>query len=197
MFVVKFNEKVTLGLPDTIRFTNRLDELETAIRNAPAIGQTALYDAVLEAQARLRNGSCDQKVVIIISDAGDNASAQSLADVLKSAWLSSALVYTIGIFDEQDADRNPGVLRRLARATGGEAFFPARLSEVISICERSAREIRNQYTIGYLSGSQAQPGTYRSIRVAARAAAGRLSVRARAGYIARGESRPIRDEGAR
>lgn len=193
VFVVNFNEKVTLGLPGRIRFTNRLDELESAIRNAPASGQTALYDAVFEAQERLQTGSCDKKVIIIISDGGDNASAHSLADVLKSAGLSSALVYTIGIFDEEDADRNPGVLRRLARATGGEAFFPGQLSDVVSICERIAREIRNQYTIGYLSGSEAQPGTYRSIRVVAGAAGGgKLSVRARDGYTVSGESRPVR-----
>lgn len=198
VFVVNFNEKVTLGLPGPIRFTNRLDELEFAIRNAPAVGKTALYDAVFEAHERLQTGSCDKKVLIIISDGGDNASAHSLADVLKSAGLSSALVYTIGIFDAEDADRNPGVLRRLARTTGGEAFIPGQLSDVVSICERIAREIRNQYTIGYLSETEAQPGTYRSIRVVARAAGGgKLSVRARAGYTSRGESRPIRDESPR
>lgn len=198
VFVVNFNETVTLGLAGTIRFTNRLHELESAIWNAPAIGQTALYDAVFEAQERLQNGSWDKRVLIIISDGGDNASAHSLADVLKSAGLSSALVYTIGIFDEEDADRNPGVLRRLARATGGEAFFPGESSDVVSICERIAREIRTQYTIGYISGSEAPPGTYRSIRVVAGAAGGgKLSVRARAGYTARSESRPIRDESPR
>lgn len=198
VFVVNFSEKVTLGLPHPIRFTSRLNELESAIRNAPAIGQTALYDAVLEAQERLQTGSCDKKVLIVISDGGDNASAHSLADVLKRASLSSALVYTIGIFDEEDADRNPDVLRHLARATGGEAFFPAELGDVVSICERIAREIRNQYTIGYLSGGEAQPGTYRSIRVVARpTGGGKLSVRARAGYTSRGKSRPIRDESPR
>ena len=95
-------------------------------------------------------------------------------------------------------DRNPGVLRRLARATGGEAFFPGQLNEVVAICERIARDIRNQYTIGYVSTSTAQPGAYRSIRVVAGAAGhGKLFVRARAGYIAGGESRPVKDEGAK
>ncbi len=198
VFVVNFNEKVTLGLPRTIPFTNRVDELESAIRNAPAIGQTALYDAVFEAQQRLHTGSWDKKVLIIISDGGDNASAHTLADVLGRAGLSSALVYTIGIFDEDDPDRNPGVLRRLARATGGEAFFPAQRSDVIRICERIAREIRNHYTIGYLSESEAQPGAYRRIRVVAGAAGGgKLSVRAREGYTVRGESRPVRDQSPR
>src|SRR5205823_6794325 len=136
------------------------------------------------------------KALIVISDGGDNASAHKLAEVLKMAEQSSALVYTIGIFDEENRDRNPKVLRRLARATGGEAFFPGQLHEVVAICERIARDIRNQYTLGYVSSNAAQPGAYRAIRVVARATGkGKLLVRTRSGYIAVGESRPLKNEG--
>jgi VWFA-related protein len=197
MFVVNFNEKVTLGLPDEIPLTNRSDDLARAISNTPAIGRTALYDAVIEAQERLQAGSIDKKVLIVISDGGDNASRHSLAEALKMSEQSSALVYTIGIFDEDDRDKNLQVLKRLAQATGGEAFFPGQLSEVVAICERIARDIRHQYTLGYVSSSAARPGAYRKIRVVARATGkGRLYVRTRSGYIAAGESRPVKDEGA-
>jgi VWFA-related protein len=80
------------------------------------------------------------------------------------------------------------VLNRLAEATGGEAFFPHELSEVVGICERIARDIRNQYTIGYVPANAANTSAYRTIRVAAHRAGGRLFVRTRAGYIAGGES---------
>jgi VWFA-related protein len=198
MFVVNFNEHVTLGLPVAMHFTNRVDALESAILRAPATGQTALYDAVARGFERLQIGGREKKVLIVISDGGDNASVHTLADVLKIAGQSSALVYTIGVFDEEDPDRNPEVLRRLARATGGEAFFPGQLSEVVEICERIARDIRNQYTVGYVPTSTAQPGVYRSIRMNARAAGyGKLFVRTRSGYIAGGESRPVKDEAAK
>ena len=151
MFVVNFNEKVSLGLPANLPFSNRPEDLGSAIANAPTTGRTALYDAVFEARKRLLAGSREKKVLIVISDGGDNASAHTLAEVLKMAGQSTILVYTIGIFDDTDADRNPGVLRRLAGVTGGEAFFPGEYSEAIGICERIARDIRNQYTIGYLS----------------------------------------------
>jgi Ca-activated chloride channel homolog len=191
MFVVNFNENVTLGLPDTIRFTNRSDELERAISRTPATGQTALYDAVGEALERLQAGSRDKKVMIVISDGGDNASARSLAQILKMAGQSSALVYAIGIFDDEDPDRNPNVLTRLARATGGEAFIPGHSNTLAAVCERIARDIRHQYTIGYVSTNAAQPGTYRAVRVAARAAGkSKLFVRTRAGYNASGEPPP-------
>jgi Ca-activated chloride channel family protein len=187
MFVVNFNEKVTLGLPVGTSFTDRADELERAIGNTPAVGQTALYDAVVEGLGKLQSGGPEKKVLIVISDGGDNASAFHLPEILKRVEQSSAVVYTVGIFDEEDPDRNPGVLTRLARSTGGEAFFPARTDEVVAICERIARDIRNQYTIGYLSNSTAPPGATRTIRMVARAAGkGELSVRTRSGYMAGG-----------
>jgi Ca-activated chloride channel family protein len=187
LFVVNFNEKVTLGLPGDMGFTSNADVLERAISSRPAIGQTALYDAVYKALGQLQSGGPEKKVLIVISDGGDNASALGLSEVLRKAELSSATVYTIGIFDEEDPDRNPGVLSRLARATGGEAFFPGQPNEVVAICERIARDIRNQYTIGFVSNNTAQPGALRAIRIAARAAGkSSLSVRTRSSYIAPG-----------
>jgi Ca-activated chloride channel family protein len=191
MFVVNFNENVSLGLPGAIRFTNCPDELDRAILKTPATGQTALYDAVGAALGQVQSGSRDKHVLIVISDGGDNASALSLAQVLKTARQSSVLVYTIGIFDEDDPDRNPGVLRRLARATGGEAFFPGASDALAAVCERIARDIRHQYTIGYVSTNPVHPGAYRTIRVTAAASGhGELFVRTRAGYIAAGNPRP-------
>jgi len=104
---------------------------------------------------------------------------------MKLAGLSSAVIYTIGLFDVKDPDRNPGVLRRLARATGGDVFLPEQPGEVVSICERIAHDIRHQYTIGYVPTNPSRDGAYHAIRVLARAK-GRdgLSVRTRTGYIA-------------
>ena len=115
---------MSLGLPRTIRFTDSTAELENAITAAPTGGQTALYDAIAKALEELQAGSRDKKVLIVVSDGGDNASAHSLAQVMKLAEQSSAVIYTVGLFDEEDPDRNPGVLKRLAQATGGEAFLP-------------------------------------------------------------------------
>jgi len=190
MFVVNFNERVSMGLPGTFRFTNSTSELDSAIRAAPTGGMTALYDAIAKALEELQAGSRDKKVLIVVSDGGDNASTHSLAQIMKLAGQSSAVIYTVGVFDGEDPDRNPSVLKRLARATGGEAFFPGELSEVVAICERIARDIRHQYTIGYVPITLPRDGAYRAVRVVAGAKGGdRLSVRTRTGYIAGGEPR--------
>jgi VWFA-related protein len=124
------------------------------------------------------------KVLIVISDGGDNRSKLNLAQVMRLAAESNAVIYTVGLFDENDPDRNPGVLKRLAQATGGEAFLPSEVSEVVAICKRIARDIRHQYTIGYVPLNQTHDGAYRTIRVVAREKGhDKLSVRTRTGYI--------------
>jgi hypothetical protein len=124
MFVVNFNEKVSLGLPAAIRFTNNTVELGNAITTKPAGGQTALYDAIAKALDELQGGSRDKKVLIVVSDGGDNASARKLVQVMKLAEASSAVIYTIGLFDEDDPDRNPGVLGAWRRPPAEKPSFP-------------------------------------------------------------------------
>jgi VWFA-related protein len=198
MFIVNFNEFVTLGLPISTPFTNDPNELERAISKTPADGQTALYDAIGEALSLLQRGRRAKKVLIVISDGGDNASRRTLDQVLVMAGQSSAIIYTIGTFDAEDEDANPRVLRRLARTTGGEAFFPEHHQAVVEICERIANDIRNQYILGYVSTNPSRNGTYRAMRVVAKAPRlGKLSVRTRAGYIAGGDSAPAAGGGTR
>ncbi len=185
LFVVNFNEYVTLGLPAAIRFTRRFDELTRAIANTPANGQTALYDAIATALERVQTDTREKKALIVISDGGDNASKRTLAEVLVLAERSNVLLYTLGIFEPTDPDRNPGALKRLAAATGGEAYFPSTREAIVAAAERIARDIRSQYIIGYTSNSARQPNAYRKIRVVADSMErGKLIVRARAGYRA-------------
>ncbi len=188
MFIVNFNEKAALGLPPDRHFSNSPEELEKAILSAPLAGQTAVYDAVALALTRLPVGGPQKKVLIVISDGGDNTSTLKLAELLKLTGQSSALIYAIGIFDENETDRNPTALRRLASASGGAAYFPEKTTDVIELCESIAHEIRNQYTVGYISSNPPKPGVFRPVKVTAHAPGkGHLVVRARTGYIAAGD----------
>jgi VWFA-related protein len=183
MFVVNFNDHVHFGLPKEMLFTDRQDQLQLALSSIRAIGKTSLYDGIATALDHLMQGNCDKKVLILISDGGDNASKHSLAKVIDMAKHSAAIIYTIGIFDEQDEDKNLSVLNRFAKETGGEAFFPESSKEIASICEKIARDIRNQYTLSYVPKTSKQDGEYRTLDVTASAPRrGRLSVRTRAGY---------------
>lgn len=185
MFVVNFNEKVSFGLPSNTPFTDRVSQLEVALSGIRASGRTALYDAVAAAVEHLEQGNRDKKVLVVISDGGDNTSKHKLADIITLTEQPDTIIYTIGIFDDADPDRNPGVLKRLAKNTGGEAFLPESPRDVTSICERIARDIRNQYTIAYVPTNRKRDGRHRAVQVKAGAPGrGRLSVRTRTGYFA-------------
>lgn len=186
MFVVHFNENVWFGLPANTPFTDQEAQLQAALSRINADGMTALYDATAAALEHLKNGKWDKKVLVVISDGADNASKHTRAQIMALAEQSSAIIYTVGLFQMEDPDRNPGVLKQLARATGGEAFLPQSLRRVVPTCEQIARDIRNQYTITYVPTNVKQDGAYRAIEVKAAASGhGRLTVRTRAGYYAR------------
>jgi len=185
MFVVNFNEHVSFGLPGNKPFTDQLDELEGALSRISTTGETALYDAVAASLERLDKGNRDKKALIVISDGGDNASTRKLSQIMAAARRSGATIYTVGIYDEDDSDRNPHVLKQLASDTGGEAFFPQSPKDLVGICERIAHEIRNQYTIAYVPSNRKQDGAYRTIRVKVSVPGqGGLSIRTRPGYYA-------------
>ena len=186
IFVVNFNEHVSMGLPENVPFTNDAAQLEAALSRNSLTGMTALYDAITVGIEQLRKGKWDKKALIVVSDGGDNASEHNLAQVMSMVNHSNALIYTLGIFDESDDDQNPHVLKQLSRASGGEAFFPDTLQEILPICERIARDLRSQYTITFAPTNKKQDGGYRAIEVKARESSRgtRLSVITRSGYSA-------------
>ena len=190
IFVVNFNERAYLGLPDTQLFSASPEELTRALNAIPPSGQTGLYNAIDLGLTHLKQAKLDKKVLIVISDGGDNASRQTLQQVLQAAERSNVIIYTIGLFDEYDEDRNPGVLKRLARETGGECFLPDKTSKIVPICERIAADIRHQYTLGYAPSEVTMDSAYRTIQVIAAGPNGRkYGVRTRAGYLASPKSR--------
>jgi Ca-activated chloride channel homolog len=184
MFVVNFNQRVSLGLPKSVPFTSDLRQLRDALSRTPPVGNTALYDGIATALEHLKAGSRERKALIVVTDGGDNASHMRFQDLLKKAESSNAIIYTIGIFDPSYSGENPQALKRLAKVTGGRAYFPESVSEVSDVARQIARDIRQQYTIGYIPSRRASQGEYRTIRVTVKAAGlGKLYVRTRAGYL--------------
>jgi Ca-activated chloride channel homolog len=183
MFTVNFNENVWPGLPPTHPFTNNHEELREALGRSGARGRTALFDGISSALQQLDRGSKPRKVLIVVSDGGDNASRLRFDDVMNAALRKDVVIYTIGIFDPNTGDANPGVLRKLAASTGGESFFPERNEQITPIFERIARDIRSSYAIGYVPPPGARDSA-RKVRVEISPSDHRkLKVRTRSAYI--------------
>ncbi len=183
MFTVNFNEEVWKGLPPAIAFTTDFEELRRALLRSGARGQTALFDAIKTALNHLEQGHEEKKVLVVVSDGGDNASKTTYDQVLDTALRMDAIIYTIGVYDEYATEAKPDLLKKLAESTGGASFFPQDPSEATQILQRVAAEIRSGYTLGYSPAAAA--GGFRTIRVGVHAPDGRkLNVRARSGYVA-------------
>jgi Ca-activated chloride channel homolog len=189
LFTINFNERVWYGLPPPQPFTSDLEEFRAALQRTTARGRTAFFDALALGLEHVERGRAQKKVLIVLSDGGDNASTRRFADVLAAARRSDTVIYTIGMADQYTEDADPGVLRELARATGAEAWFPKDVRDLTRLLERIARDIRSGYTIGYVPAKQA--GGFQEIRVEVTSPDRRaLSVRARSGYERAGGPKP-------
>jgi Ca-activated chloride channel family protein len=186
VFVMHFNDSLKFGLPNNIAFSDDRRQLRDALFGQVPQGKTALYDAVSAGIDHLALGRRDKKTLIVISDGGDNASNITRQEMLSKVERSLATIYTIGLFDEDAPDRDPAILRRLSKISGGVAYFPPQPSEMVGVCRRIAKDIRARYTIGYApsAGTNANgKDTWRHIRVDVSAPGhGKLIARTRTGY---------------
>jgi VWFA-related protein len=184
MFVTHFNDRVRHGLPQGMPFTDSPVLLRRALWNNPPEGKTCLYDGVLDALRQLESGKQEKKSLVVITDGGDNASSHNLQSVVMSVRSTSATIYTVGVFDSEDPDRNPGVLRRLADISGGIAYLPSERSVLPEICRGIAKDIRNRYSVGYVPVRTSTKSAIRSIRVSITGAGNkRFVIHARTSYL--------------
>jgi len=184
LFTLNFNEKVWPGLPPGQPFTSDHDELRRALNRATTRGQTALFDAIAAGLRQLDEGHRTRRVLVVVSDGGDNASRTGFDEVLDAALRKDVVIYTIGMYDPADTDAKPRLLRQLADATGGESFFPRVDEDVTPLLQRIARDIRSGYAVGYVPPTGGESRRRRSVQVDVHSPDGRkLAVRARSSYI--------------
>ena len=183
VFVVNFSDEFFLDQP----FTNKINLLQSALEKYETRGGTALYDAVVASADELkRHGKLQKKILFVVTDGEDDASRESLEQAVRRLQEENGpTVYAIGVLGDERQRRAKRALQTISERTGGIAFFPRTLDEVDQISSTVARDIRNQYTIGYKPTTPKTAGGYRAIRVEARASGhGKLTVRTRSGYYA-------------
>ena len=196
MFVVDFNDDVLIELMKGKAFSSDPKELEAALAAVTARGRTALYDAVSEGLKHLQYGHLGKKALIIISDGGDNASHLKYSQMLAQARQSQAMIYAIGLVGADDTEENPKLLRRLCNDTGGVAYFPQVGESVAKVSTEIARDLRDQYSLGYPPPNMQRVDAFRKIEVKVTAQGrGSLRVRTRQGYSLAPEKRPTAELG--
>jgi len=191
IFVVNFNDKVRRGLPPSLPFTGDVALLRSALSKDPPAGMTAMYDALADSLRHVDTGQRDKKALVLVSDGGDTCSKTTLPELITLIQQSHATIYTVGVFDLDDPDRNPGLLRRIANLSGGESFIATETEQVIPICKRIAKDIRTRYTIGYApepAGNRA--GVHKLQVTAAEKSMGKLKTHTRTTYVVSDAKQP-------
>jgi VWFA-related protein len=168
-------------------YTDDVDKLARGIDSLQAGGGTGLYDAIYYA--------CKEKmiyipapepylrrVLIIVSDGQDNFSEHSRDEALAMAQKAEAIIYAISTNWTGIPSRGDKVLKYLASETGGRAFYPFKASDLAVDFQRISHELRNQYSLAYVSTNSAHDGTFRRITI--KAHENGLKVLAKTGYFA-------------
>ena len=170
--VVDFDSRVEIKLG----FTNKIDELESAIHATAAGGSTALHNAVyiaLKELAKVKAKNPDEvrrQAIVVLSDGEDTSSLVTFEEVLELAKRSETAIYTIGL-QPRETSALKGfreaefVLRQLAQETGGRAFFPMKVEDLNGVYAQIADELASQYTLGYTSRNTRRDGAWRRVIV--------------------------------
>ena len=194
VLIATFNDHVEL-ITDFLSDRHRLENSLLGLR---ADGTTALWDAVAFGVDRVKRGKHRKKVLVVITDGQDNASALKFRELIERVEEDEVLIYPVGMFESGGGmirdlvklgleDAYPQLeLEKLAEATGTQAHFPKNVEECKQTMKEIAREVSQQYSVGYYPTDTTRDGKWRKIQIKVSAGDGkfRYVARTRAGYYA-------------
>jgi VWFA-related protein len=188
-FIVHFDDTARLNRD----FTESIPLLEETLAGMKPFGQTAIYDALILALEQMQRARHSKRAILLITDGVDNSSRHTLSEAVEATKRARVAVYTVGLLSLSGGVKAEESLVRIAEASGGRAFFPNDVDEARVSMERVARDLREQYTLGYFPTNNARNGRWRSIRVEVLPPPGlpknaKLSATYRLGYYGPGDS---------
>jgi Ca-activated chloride channel homolog len=179
-FVLAFDETWDL----TQDFTGDLDKLKKGVSGIQAGGGTALWDAVYFAcRDKLMKepaGTAVRRAIILVSDGEDNQSRVLRHEAVDMAQRAEVIIYAVSTTLMNSHSKGDDNLKALAEATGGRAFFPVKLDDVVSAFGDIQEELRSQYSISYRPEQFEANGQFRPVQIITDTK--KYRVRAKKGY---------------
>lgn len=131
-------------------FTTDRDELTKSLNSLTAVGDSGLYDSVVEAINILKPRT-ERKVVVLLTDGYETGiSAFNFDEMVNEAARWSTPIYPVG-FGGARRDN----LEKLAKLTGGFAQFNPDSSALTEALNNVLINLRNQYSLEYVSSLMA------------------------------------------
>jgi VWFA-related protein len=165
-------------------YTNNLDLLNQGIHNLRPGGGTALFDALYKTcrdQMLTLQENSVRRALILVSDGDDNYSRALESDAIKECEKANTIVYAISTNVSPSKDKGDDVLRDIAETTGGQAFYPTKLEEIVGYFSLIQEELRSQYLLEYRPADFKNDGSFRPIYLYAKG----YTIRSSKGYFAR------------
>jgi len=104
-------------------------------------------------------------------------------------------IWIMGVIDPLEREADPGFLRQLSSASGGESFEPHSVAEVARVLRQVAHDIRNMYTVGYVPSVTGRREELRNVSVeVSLPGGGKAKVRTRRAYLAGQEAESLTDD---
>ena len=185
--LIEFRDRAELSMG----FTSAPEEIQNRVASTRPEGTTALLDAVHLGLGQMRKARNSRKILLIVSDGGDNHSRFRVREVENLARESDVEIYAIGIGSASvrtvyDLWDGPALLSELTEEAGGRCYEIGNSRELPAVAEKIGRELRHQYVLGYVPSNRQRDGRYRRIQVKIARAPGqpRLSAYWKRGYFA-------------
>jgi len=178
--LVGFNDNI---FPLTRRSKDPAARLKAVDRLA-AWGGTALYDVIVRGLDMLGE-MAGRKALVVFTDGEDQGSHLMREAVLKRLEESDATLYMIGQGQRAEVPDLRELMTRLARQSGGRAFFPDHIEELAEVFRQIIEDLSNQYLLSYEPTNGRRDGTWRTITIEMTDPG--LRVRAREGYRAKSD----------
>ena len=176
--IVQFDSEINL-VQD---FTFDIPLLEEALQEIRAGGATKLYDAVWVGVKDLLSEEVGRRVLVILSDGADTQSTIEADDAIQASQINDVVIYGIGVKGRR-FDSDFGQLKKFSRATGGRFYnSKADLKRLRDAFSQISKEIKNQYSLGYVPSNKKRDGSFRSVEVRVKGRG--LKLNHREGYYA-------------
>lgn len=145
---------------DTSALINAIDSLKSG-------SDTAMYNALMEAERALANGT-GRKAIIVLTDGMDNRSQSTQDDVIAAIGQSGLTISAIGFGDASSSGQsglNEGGLRSLADLSGGVYGYATNADALKSLYQQQSRVLQSEYQITFVSPAALRDGINRNISV--------------------------------
>ncbi|MCI0554032.1 MAG: VWA domain-containing protein, partial [Anaerolineae bacterium] len=153
--------------------TSDIAALNSAIDGLQTGSDTAMYNALVEAQKALE-GVSGRKTIIVLTDGLDNKSQSTAEDVIASIGESGLTISAIGFGDVTTVGQtglNETALKSLAEQTGGIYGFATDSEALKGLYQQQSRVLQSEHRITYVSPSTLRDGVNRNLTVSLTGAA--------------------------